>query len=622
MALGLTEHERRLAEQDKVGLASGWYNATRIIIDTDDGIVRFDNFQSERPGTWQTNQYLDLNEQNAVTDAIKEIERLARQDIAESQELQDLLAKDTWSYKDRCQWERMTSEIVSKRHDEVIGLDKYRTEGDDPVKREADLAKLGEDVGKTNPKYEHDCESMRSIEGIVLSLIEKKEPALRSNPSQDGDYKIKGNYIAVNGGVKFSIEQETGGHAFLISSLTGNIIEGTADPDDNRLSPYNDTGENYNYADFIAGKLAATQYIQFDDPANPSAMSFSVAVYGSYNGDGDDGVVAERQKLIEKGDFAALKDATFGDDSDARNEAHFKSAFYQAGKVTFTVYKQKEEDVYNREIYDEGGATNKDASPPPSVKDLVEDNKNLAEGTYDKAFFGKIYDVLQNNGFTQKGHPVVLQTEDGRSYLINPEDGEAKVYDVTGKDTGDVTVLYIDKNDLSDPQPEPEIEVCPQLGGVQFSELLDGKGILSDKDSYNDADALKGMVQAAKDLGLPESFYGHIEEAMADNKFVSTAASIKAIKACHEAMEEADKAGLDDVQKERMIVKTFFENVTSKDLIVDTEAADDVEPFDPQEREEARKMAQELDADMADNAGCSVINPGSTPTLALGLGGN
>lgn len=613
----IPSYQRELANQSIIGLPTqGWFNAAKIIIEPD-GFVRFNNFQHEQPDKDLTNQYINLNEQNVVTDAIKTIRTNAVQDIKNNPILQNLLRKAEWNYDDRTTWESYTSKIVSERHDEIQGLNVYRNAQISAVARVTDLKDLREDLGKSDSfAIEHDCESMRSIEGIVLTQIENE--LLPSSPQNSDDYKTSGAYVAINGGVKYTIEQKAAVHAFLISALTGNIIEGTAEPDIRRL-PYSDTGKDYTYADFIAGKPTATQYVEIS-PDDPSTMSFSISVYGSYFGDGDDEIVEKRKQLIEEGRYSELTQTTFGFDSEVVNEEYFKSAFFQSGKAVFTVKKPDEskEDAVLKDDGDQSLGNEELSALTDKIdpfQDILKDSKELTTNDYDDAFFTEMHDILKENGFAEYEKPVVLTTEDGKSYLLYDDSGKIKVYDVTGKTLPYVAVLEFKSKDETAPKPQP-VEICTQLHKTSFAEFLDGQGILNDK-GYNDANALKDMIQSAKDLGVSKEVYAQIESALSDQKFLETASAIKAIRASSTATEQAAKDGLDAVQKERLVVEAFFKNITVGSLIVDTEKADDKVPYDKAALAAARKMAREMDDAFKNNAECTVIEP---PVHGLGAG--
>ena len=451
---------KALAGQDILALAEGSYNATKIIIG-DDGIVRFDSFQTEGPASWAYNQFIDLNEQNEVTDALNTIRENTLARIEDSQVLQDLLAKSEWDYDDRATWESHVSKIVSEEYNKIPGLGDYRNESMGGNQRIRDFKFLAPDIRDGTAVVENDCETMRSLEGIVLTQIEKE--LLPDEGQNDGDFKINGAYVAANGGVKYSIAQETGGHAFLISTLTGNIIEGTADPDDGFL-PYNDTGVDYSFADFIAGRLAATQAVEFS-PHEPTTMRFGISVYGSYFGEADDYIMDRRETLIEEGDFAALEDTVFNRDTLSTNEEYFKSAFYRAGEVIYTVSIPEEEEGQEYQDGEEYDGDTKD-NEGTTVKEFVEDNEALPTTEFDQAFFDRMYKTLEDNGFADGGEPVILKTDEGEAYLLYVDpDGNTKIYDATGEDLEDATVLEFDVEEdatFNDPEPEPQPEPEPK----------------------------------------------------------------------------------------------------------------------------------------------------------------
>jgi len=618
-------------------MGDGIFNASTVVIG-DDGIVRFNSWQTEGGAPWATNQFIDLSQSNAVTDAIHKIVELSNNEINNNQHLQELLKKPEWGYDDAAQWESISSAIVSKHYDGIQGLGDYRFDEDPSVTRVTDLKDISPDLENNTQHFENDCETMRSIDLIAMTLIEKdlvKRGMLNRNPVNENDYKYHAPYAAVNGGVKYSIDDPMGGHAWGVSTKTGNIFEGTADPNDLNLFiapspeyydvidhsgrlPYNDTGKNFSYADLIAGKLATTQLVELDDPRDPSTMQFSIAVYGSYEGSGDASVISQREEIIKKGHthgFEGLKKALFNPDSDTANDRHFESGFYQQGKTSFTVKKPTPEDVG---IPDQGKYLDSIEGSAYFIENVYDGSKtdldgleNLSKTSYDDAFFGRMYDLLDDNGFTEGGKPTILTTEDGKSFLLR-ENGEdnVEVYDVT-----EVEIENANRLDFETVEPDPEptapdpVKICsqPMIGNV-FEEIVDGKGILNENQgAYNDAHAIKDMVEAAKGLGLSEeNVYGHIEEAMDEGKFLGTAASIKAITASHAALKQAQGDGLNQVDQERMVMKTFFENITAEDLITDTVGQDDKALYTESDLARAKEMAEEIKNDLSSHYTCQV----------------
>ena len=82
--------------------------------------------QPEISGLKLADQYIDWNSDDPYTRALETIRKNTFERINDSPELQNLLAKDTWTREDRVLWERSISEIVSEEHRNIPGLDIYR----------------------------------------------------------------------------------------------------------------------------------------------------------------------------------------------------------------------------------------------------------------------------------------------------------------------------------------------------------------------------------------------------------------------------------------------------------------------------------------------------------------
>ncbi|MGB0719821.1 MAG: hypothetical protein ACPGRX_05075, partial [Bdellovibrionales bacterium] len=189
--------------------------------------------------------------------------------------LQDLLVKTSWSRLDRVTWEQEVSTIVSEEMARIQGLSEYRL-ADYPDKypetqrRATRLNDLAYDIEHGTKTIEHDCETMSAIEGIVLQQVENH---FLPEAAVDGDYKVRSNYFYVGG--RISQNKALRGHAYIISSATANIIEGTA----LLASPYYENIDpDYSFENFVAGK--------------PAIMNDG-SIYGG--------------KTLDKGDIAALR---------------------------------------------------------------------------------------------------------------------------------------------------------------------------------------------------------------------------------------------------------------------------------------------------------------------------
>jgi|GEM_PF-6120568 len=201
--------------------------------------------------------YVDLKSDDAYTRALDTIKTETLRRIAESQELQDLKAKDPWTYEDRVAWEKSVSKIVSEEMDKISGLDEYRVKSDGGAKRIPErINDVSEDMKNGTTNVQFACREMSITEGIILQQVDN---ALLPEQAQEGDYKVRSNYFYVGGKHANSVfSDEAAGHAFIISSLTGNIIDATHDPSEGNPGPYIESrregyGYKYTFEDFTNG---------------------------------------------------------------------------------------------------------------------------------------------------------------------------------------------------------------------------------------------------------------------------------------------------------------------------------------------------------------------------------
>jgi len=209
------------------------------------------------PG-FKNDQHVDLKSDDTYTRALETIKSESLRRIEESPDLQALKAKDSWTYEDRMAWEKGVSKIVSEEMDKIPGLDKYRTASSGDAERiPKRINDVSEDMENGTTNVQFACREMTITEGIVLQQVDNE---LLPKESQEGDYKARSNYFFVGGKHANSVfSSETGGHAFIMSSATGNIIEAIrnpSDPDD-RL-PYTESrrgeyGYKYKFEDFVKG---------------------------------------------------------------------------------------------------------------------------------------------------------------------------------------------------------------------------------------------------------------------------------------------------------------------------------------------------------------------------------
>ena len=201
-------------------------------------------------------QYIDWNSDDTFTRAMTTIRQNTYARIEASDVLQGLLNKESWSREDRVIWEREVAEIVNDEHKAIPGLRAYRNTSDrelypETQERVVRLNDLSADMENGTRRLEHDCETHAKLEGIILQQVDNH---FLPDMAPDEDYKQRSGYFYVVGRVNFSPTQTgSGSHAYLVSSATTNVLEGT-----NTLAGYTykeNTNPNMSFKDFIDGGI-------------------------------------------------------------------------------------------------------------------------------------------------------------------------------------------------------------------------------------------------------------------------------------------------------------------------------------------------------------------------------
>jgi hypothetical protein len=207
------------------------------------------------------NQTIDLTVDDALTRTMQSVQDDVLTEIANDSDMQDLISKEVWSKQDRASWETFISETTSKTVAKVPGLDHYRLQPQAPdsdladkgtaEKRAEHVNELSKDIENGTGTIEFDCETMSIVEGIILQRLEQE--ALPSKENATDGYKYAANYFYVSGNAAPSYEGDRQtGHAYIISSATGNIIEGTVD---RRYGVYNEhIDDQFTFESFVDGK--------------------------------------------------------------------------------------------------------------------------------------------------------------------------------------------------------------------------------------------------------------------------------------------------------------------------------------------------------------------------------
>lgn len=209
------------------------------------------------------NLSVDLDKNDAYTQALDRVLDAVLEETNQSAVIQNLLSKQHWDKNDRVEWEKNLAKIVSEQAFTIEAFQEYRSDFDfsrDDIIRLRYLNGLSEDIESPIKKYEFDCEQMAATEGIIL---QKAEDTILGAES-DG-YKSNGDYYYASGKKMYHFSQRKGGHAFIISSITGNIIEATSNPVNAKANKATPENENYT-AYHEASPLSPSQ--NFDDFAH------------------------------------------------------------------------------------------------------------------------------------------------------------------------------------------------------------------------------------------------------------------------------------------------------------------------------------------------------------------
>jgi hypothetical protein len=214
-----------------------------------------------------TNYDIDWESDDLFNQRIDEIEKCVLERVSQHDDLQGLINKTEWTTEDRLSWEFHLSEIVSEEVNKVAGFEEYRRSGATKIEalfsdvdRESHANEISRDLENGTQNIEFDCELMTLVEGTILQRVENG--LLPESSETEGDYKKLGNYFYAQSQVAYNPHEddrsEWRGHAYIISSVTGNIIEATADPDDGK-HPYTfNMDPNFSFEEFVETGLAIT----------------------------------------------------------------------------------------------------------------------------------------------------------------------------------------------------------------------------------------------------------------------------------------------------------------------------------------------------------------------------
>lgn len=310
---------------------------------------------------------VDLSTDSEGQRAIKGMIARAQTRIEESPGLQALLNKPTWTQLDRMQWESSISDIARDLIAEEPRFGKYRL--DDKGEKPMDTP-LTDITSATN----FHCEPMAILTGVLVQNMENKN---LPETSPEDSYKRRQSYY-LGGGMGNRAPHNTGDkpidywkkanagsllHSYLISPMTGNVIEGTQGRPDGwtagAASTYQVTPKGYTFEHYIAGFPISTR----------GDLDYT---YG-YSGDEQAKALAQsRLDAVNRGDYEFLRthradQASLGSQYDFLNARNF----LRANRIDNTYYKLEGADAV---VYATRTASEKAPGEGRSYEQLIADS--------------------------------------------------------------------------------------------------------------------------------------------------------------------------------------------------------------------------------------------------------
>lgn len=202
---------------------------------------------------------VDLSRNDSYVRALNRITENTITALRGNSTIQQLLQKHPWDKEDRIVWENTLTNICIREMRSIPGLDTYRTDSDTNIQRDRSLNRLSIDIdNRQQRRFEFDCEQMSLTLGIAMQRVES---ILLPSGTSARDLRLASSYYFVSGVV---ISEENGssqrdGHAYNISSATGNIINAVTPSGDPYNNPYMRVGTpNYNFDTFVQTGIAVT----------------------------------------------------------------------------------------------------------------------------------------------------------------------------------------------------------------------------------------------------------------------------------------------------------------------------------------------------------------------------
>ena len=233
-------------------------------------------------------QRIDWNADDAFTRSLDGIENEVNIRIRGSDALNNLPEdKASWQREHHIIWEKEVAGFVSEEMDKIPAFSEYRlsrkaseqeiAEGadNDSVKysaqyRATELNDLSNDIENGTMNVRFVCQEMSAVEGALMQRV-------------SNSHNVGTNFFYTKGTVNVNASSDSlGGHAYVVSSATGNVIESTVDPSKSDKSSYKENvNPNYRFEDLVHGEMAVLT---------------DGSIYGGHNIDMGDVAVARHER--------------------------------------------------------------------------------------------------------------------------------------------------------------------------------------------------------------------------------------------------------------------------------------------------------------------------------------